>query len=64
MQSAGHAAPRCIEGPLLCALLGVSPYELQQLDADTIRQHLAYQDGKSLAEWVSEHPAPRQKGGR
>jgi hypothetical protein len=48
----------------LCLLLGVNAYELAQLDPDTIRQHLAYQDGKALAEWVTEHPAPRQKGGR
>jgi len=42
---------------LLCRLLGVNPVELSQMDPDTIRQHIAYHDGKALAEWVSEHPA-------
>jgi len=48
-----------IQEPYVCDELGLNPVELRQLDYETVSLHLAYREGRILAEWAAQHPHGR-----
>jgi hypothetical protein len=52
----GEPVPEIIAGPLLKERLGCSWEALSSLMMEPVMLELGYQDGKSLAEWVWQHP--------
>jgi hypothetical protein len=56
--------PEEVFEPWVCDALGLNPAELQTLDYETVSLHLAYRDGKALAQWVADNPGGERKRGR
>lgn len=52
----GTALPEAAMECYVCECLGVTPLELAQLSEEQVATHLAWADGKGLAEWVGVNP--------
>lgn len=55
--------PEEVFEPWVCDALGLNPAELQTLDYETMSLHLAYRDGKALAQWAADNPGGERKRG-
>lgn len=59
----GQPVPDEIMEPYVCDALGLNPADLQALDYETVALHLAYREGKGVAQWVTDNPGGERKRG-
>ena len=56
--------PECALEAYVADALGLNPLEVTELDWGAAALHLAYREGKAIAEWAHEHPGGRRRSGR